>query len=68
MILDEVKTILQYFLDEFFEDAAKFTNQYSIVKSGTSINSNAQELKLCFAVNLIMGHISFSRLQREWQT
>ncbi|GBM42228.1 hypothetical protein AVEN_234959-1 [Araneus ventricosus] len=70
-ILDEEMTPLEYlkryFPDEFFKDAAYFTNQYSIVKSGKSIKTNAQELQRFSDVNLIMGCVSFSRLKMYWQ-
>lgn len=45
----------KYFSDEVFEDAANFTNHYSIVTSVKIINTNAGDLKLFFVANLIIG-------------
>ncbi|XP_042904032.1 piggyBac transposable element-derived protein 3 [Parasteatoda tepidariorum] len=68
---DTVRTPLQYFRqyfqDEFFKDAADFTNQYSITKSGKSLKTDARELKVFVAANLIMGCVTFSRLRMYWQ-
>ncbi|XP_068081805.1 piggyBac transposable element-derived protein 3-like [Anabrus simplex] len=56
-----------YFDDDFFNLAAEKTNMYSVVKTGKSINTNPQELKKFFGINLLMGCIRYPRLSMYWQ-
>lgn len=56
----------QYFSDDFFREAAEFSNQYSIWKLGKILHTDVQELKKFFAVNLVMGCVPFPRLRMYW--
>ncbi|XP_049801710.1 uncharacterized protein LOC126236440 [Schistocerca nitens] len=57
----------EYFSEYFFENAAKFTNMYSVAKSGTSLDTTAREIKLFFGINLIMRCTRYPRLPMNWQ-
>lgn len=56
-----------YFMDSFFVEAAHYTNIYSVLKKGTSMNTNSSELKRFFGINLHMGCFPFPRLRLYWQ-
>ncbi|XP_071036635.1 piggyBac transposable element-derived protein 3 [Parasteatoda tepidariorum] len=56
-----------YFKDDFFESAAVYTNMYSVLKNGISMDTNKEELQRVFGINLIMGCIRYPRLRLYWQ-
>lgn len=56
-----------YFTDNFFVEAAHFTNMYSVLKNGASMNTDSSELKRFFGINLHMGCFPFPRLRLYWQ-
>lgn len=57
----------EYISEEFYIQAAQFTNMYTVKTMGRSINTNAQELKIFIALNLLMGCFPFPRLRLYWQ-
>lgn len=57
----------QYISEEFYNQAALYTNMYSVKLTGRSANTNPRELKTFFALNVLMGCFPFPRLRVYWQ-
>lgn len=58
---------MKYFTPELFETFANETNIYNMITSGTSINTNAFEMRKFFGIDILMGNVKLPRIQMHWQ-
>ncbi|XP_059188491.1 piggyBac transposable element-derived protein 3-like [Centropristis striata] len=69
---DELSTPLTYFSkffdDDIFETIAHQTNLYSCQLIGSSINTNASEIKAFIGMKLIMGVVKMPAVENYWAT
>ena len=57
---------MSYFPDEFFEEAAFFTNSYCLAKTGKQLNTSAVEIKQLYGAHILIGNIPYPRIRMYW--